>query len=476
MFVIRKLLTLLVIFLWALPFSVRALELTDRETEWLSQHPVIRYAPAPNYPPIEYVDDTKRHLGITADLLGVISGKVGLKVEVKRYASWDEVINATRKGQIDLLGSAAQTPQRANYLEFTDPYITLPTVIYMRKAVGESAVSLSELMGKRVVVIESYASTQFLEENYPELLTIKVPEIETGLRMVSYGMADAIITSQAAAVHYIGKHRLTNLKVAGESEITWHLRFAARKDWPELASIIQKALDEIAQEEKEALYRRWMKLDYPSQLLDEEQLRMLLWMMGGALFIGLLFWNIMQGKQLKGHADSLADIRAHKHELESQLARLQRVDPLSGITNRRAWLEESGKELARFHRYGNSFAVVLFFVEGYKSLLSQNEKAEAEELMHQVIAIVVDEIREHDICGDMGEGHLAILLQSVDEATAEKVVRRVNHRVAQVVGTMAQRQHCQTVVRFSIVVPRAVTVSIEELMQQAEAKLYVANS
>ena len=54
---------------------------------------------------------------------------------------------------------------------------------------------------------------------------------------------------------------LTNLRfVTFEAEKEQALHFAVRKDWPQLVSIINKALDNISEEEKLAINNKWIDL------------------------------------------------------------------------------------------------------------------------------------------------------------------------------------------------------------------------
>ncbi|OOZ37666.1 transporter substrate-binding domain-containing protein [Solemya velesiana gill symbiont] len=144
-------------------------------------------------------------------------------------------------------------------MNFTEPYIRLPAVIIVRKEIG-GELAIPDLAGQRLVTIKNYASEKYVAESYPDLERVSVPDIETGLRMVSFGLADAIVAANASAIYYIEKEGLTNLRVAGESGFEWRLRFAARNDWPELTGILPKGLNSISEDKKREIYRRWISL------------------------------------------------------------------------------------------------------------------------------------------------------------------------------------------------------------------------
>jgi len=64
------------------------IELTDEEREWLAEHSLVRIAPAPNYPPIEFFDDDGEYRGIVADYVSLIESRLGIQLQVLRYATW----------------------------------------------------------------------------------------------------------------------------------------------------------------------------------------------------------------------------------------------------------------------------------------------------------------------------------------------------------------------------------------------------
>ncbi|MEJ1401919.1 MAG: transporter substrate-binding domain-containing protein, partial [Candidatus Sedimenticola sp. (ex Thyasira tokunagai)] len=191
--------------------TVSADILTHEERQWLKENPRIRFAPAPNYPPVEFFDQNNQYRGVTADFVAHMKSLVGLDLEIVQLQNWDQVIENSKKRQVDVWGAAAQTPERSEYMNFTESYIRLPAVIIVRKEV-EGTLKMEELAGKKVVVIQGYASQKYIEQNFPELQLIAVPDIETGLRMVSFGAADSIVATNASAIYYIEKEGLTNLR------------------------------------------------------------------------------------------------------------------------------------------------------------------------------------------------------------------------------------------------------------------------
>ncbi len=279
-------------------------DLTHEERLWLKNHPQIRFAPAPNYPPVEFFDDDNVYRGITADFIKHINDRFSIRFRILQFKNWGEVVTQTKQRNVDMWGAAAKTKERSEYMNFTKPYIRLPAVIIVRKDVS-GRLTMPDLKDKQIVVIRNYATQEYIEEKYPSLDLVPVPDIETGLRMVSFGVADSIVATNASAIYYIEKNGFTNLRVAGESGYEWRLCFGIRSDWPELVSIIQKCLDSISEDEKKAIYRRWISLEAPSWKMSRGQIIALLFVLAAVGIIGILIWNIMLQKKVETRTKQL---------------------------------------------------------------------------------------------------------------------------------------------------------------------------
>jgi ABC-type amino acid transport substrate-binding protein len=236
--------------------------LTLEERTWLKAHPVIRLAPDPDFPPVEYFDKNGGYNGITRDYVSLIEKKLGVRFKIVRQRDWNEIINKA-KSRIDIY-VATKTPQRAEYMLFTKPFLEFPAVIITREKV-KGPLKLENMNGMKVSVVSEYAAHNFIAYNYPKLNLDLVPDVETGVRKVSFGLSDAFVENLATATYYLEKEGITNLRIAGESGYVYRMGFASRKDLPELNQILGKGLAAITVDEK-AIYKKWMPVE-PRSLL-----------------------------------------------------------------------------------------------------------------------------------------------------------------------------------------------------------------
>ncbi len=238
-----------------------SISLTDAEKAWLAENPTIRVGPAPGFPPIEFFDDSGEYRGMAADYADLLAERLGVEIKATQYENWAQVVGAAKSRDIDCWMEAGITPERREFMSFTEPYLNIPAVIIVRRDV-EGSLSMSDLRarGMSVVVMKGYASAAFIHERYPNLRTLPTENIEKGLEKVSFGSADAIVTNIAAASYYIEKSAMTNLRVAGESGFVWDLAIGCRSDRPELRAVLQKGLDSLSDDERRTIYRRWVAI------------------------------------------------------------------------------------------------------------------------------------------------------------------------------------------------------------------------
>ena len=304
--------------------------LTQEERDWIADHPVITVAPDPGFPPIEYFDDNGDYRGLAADYLNAIAQETGLEFKVVRCTSWDEALQMVMSHEIDALPAAAQTEERSKYLLFSDPLLVLPGVIITRQQV-EKDLTLDDLVGMRVAVVRGYLWQEFISRDHPEISLDLVPDLTTGLRKVSLGMADAMIATLSIAIYYIEQDAITNLRVAGETGYTTRLSFASRNDWPQLNAIIQKALAHIPDSKKSAIGDRWIKLQNGQHMNTRTR-----WLIAGIALVlivaglGFVTWTMSLKKLVARRTQELQASENKYRSLFEELSDALFIETLDG--------------------------------------------------------------------------------------------------------------------------------------------------
>lgn len=235
--------------------------LSDEEKRWLRAHPVIRVGIDHSWPPIESLDEKGRHAGISAAYLQLLEKRLGVRFEVDYSRQlWSDSIRAVRNKELDMLSAAAITDKRRESLVFSRPYLKQSMVIVANSRIGYVN-DLNDLRGKKVAIVNSYASEEFLRTRYPRIVPVAVNTSMEALQKVSSGEVYACIEGLGVVSYLMEKHNLNNIKVVGETPFRYDIAFAFRDDWGMLASISDKVLASTTPSEYEEIHGHFLSME-----------------------------------------------------------------------------------------------------------------------------------------------------------------------------------------------------------------------
>ncbi|TWT65224.1 response regulator [Allorhodopirellula solitaria] len=286
--------------------------LTAEERAWLAEHPGIRMAPTPDYPPAEWFDEQGNYQGITSDYVDELERLLGIEFEIVQTDSWSENLRMLREREVDMFPLGAETADRLEYSRFTQPYIHFPAVILVRH--GDEHLDMDALRGQRVAVAEGYATHRYLETDHPELELVPVLSAREGLFAVSSGAVSAFISDYASASYVIENEGIANVRVAGEAGYVYHMGCCVRSDWPELVSILQKGLDAISPQRRKEITNRWISPLPPPTPIYRQRGFWAVVVATLALIVGIFAWNrslkrivLQRTEELRQHRDTLEE-------------------------------------------------------------------------------------------------------------------------------------------------------------------------
>lgn len=315
--VVRLLTGLCLLMLLAASASLRAagLELSSAERAWVAEHPVIRMGIDAGYGPYTFLDENDRVQGVAADFMAEIAALLGIRFEFVADLSWPQLMDAARARQLDAVATVAHLPEREAFLEFSAPYLVTPLVVVTRRETAQLH-SLKDLEALRLVLVEGYSSSRRVLEEYPQLRPRLVANPLDGLRAVASGAADAYVGVIGVNIFLAAQNGITNLKVNVAFDMADNnQRFGVRKDWPELAPLLDKAFAAIPAERRNAILQRWVpqqaeqlvRLSKPTLLV-----RAVPWLLGAlalalVAYLVILGWNRQLKRELARRQHALDD-------------------------------------------------------------------------------------------------------------------------------------------------------------------------
>ncbi|MFH2114358.1 MAG: histidine kinase N-terminal 7TM domain-containing protein [Spirochaetota bacterium] len=134
-------------------------------------------------------------------------------------------------------------------------------------------------------------------------------------------------------------------------------------------------------------------------------------------------------KRHRGRVLTLVDM-TERAALEARLKELAQIDELTGLLNRRHFLDLARTELDRARRYGRSFGVGIMDLNGFKHINDTWGHAAGDEALRLVARLCKDSLRGCDLMGRFGGDEFAFAFPECDaglaEVAAEKLARVVS--------------------------------------------------
>ncbi|MDD5261862.1 MAG: transporter substrate-binding domain-containing protein [Methylacidiphilales bacterium] len=290
---------------------------SEQEKAWLQAHPVIRVGIDPLWPPFSLRNSSNQYEGIDIDLLRSLERRLNVCFDILPANTWGEVYEKARAGGVDVLVGTAWSPERERFLRFTQPYLSFPVAIITRLD-APFLTGLGDLQGKVVASPRSYITTDFLERDYPRCRLSYTDTVDEAMRLVVRGHADAVVTNLANASYVIRTSGYTNLKIAGITPYNFDLRYGVRRDWPELAVILDKALATINASERQNLLDRWIHVEYERSIVWRNIGKGLLIGFGAGLFILalILIWNRKMAAEIERRRRVETELEQARKRLE----------------------------------------------------------------------------------------------------------------------------------------------------------------
>jgi diguanylate cyclase (GGDEF)-like protein len=154
------------------------------------------------------------------------------------------------------------------------------------------------------------------------------------------------------------------------------------------------------------------------------------------------------------------------------LRELAMIDSLTGVLNRRAFLDHADGEWVRHRRHNHSLACAMIDVDGFKKINDTFGHAAGDAVLQHIGALVRATLRASDLPARLGGDEFAALMPETNldgaMATAERLLGRVASRPLTVLD-----QNFATTLSIGVASAEGCN-SLEELMARADAALYRA--
>ncbi|CAN7332511.1 diguanylate cyclase [Acidovorax sp. LjRoot118] len=169
------------------------------------------------------------------------------------------------------------------------------------------------------------------------------------------------------------------------------------------------------------------------------------------------------------------DISTHK-QLESQLRELATRDSLTGLLNRRAFLERGTALLDHCRRHAKPCAVLMIDIDHFKRINDRYGHQTGDDSLRACATSIAGALREADILGRLGGEEFAALLPHSSTESAHLVAERIRDAISQLQILSIASEPLRITVSIGMAEMAHRDAGIETILAWADQALYRAKA
>ena len=260
--------------------------LTKEEREFIKTHPKIVLGTDKSWAPFVVITDNGTITGYDQEVLNLINQVTGSNFQLKA-SKWSEVQSEAKDKTIDGLSTSSIHKAREDYLNFSQPYITVQSMFFTSISPNKQDIkSRDDIDGKTVGIQKGNLLEKRILSEFKNIKIIEYDNYPDIVNAVATEKIDIMI-GNPSLFYIINKLELPYIRPVVPLQKRKVLLFSIRKDWPEAIAIINKALNYIGEEKLIQLRKKWFletlidrqpKVDFTKEerayLKDKKEIKM----------------------------------------------------------------------------------------------------------------------------------------------------------------------------------------------------------
>lgn len=215
---------------------------------------------APDYPPVVFEQDGEI-VGIEADLAHGLGDRLGRRIVFERFAE-RELLEALERGEVDVVMSGLSiTPERAERVRFTLPYMQAGQLALIRSAdlARFGRIHTLRRSGARVGYVQGTTGERFVATELARATSFGFDDVDSGVRSLRAGRIDFFVHDAPTIWRIAGDPQQRDLhglyQLLTQEELAW----AVRRDDAELKALLDTTLEQWQREGGiESIIDRWI--------------------------------------------------------------------------------------------------------------------------------------------------------------------------------------------------------------------------
>ena len=407
----------------------------------------------PDWWPFETIDERGAHVGIAADLVALATSRAKLQVALYPTKTWEESVAASKAGKCQLASFLNQSPERDQWLIFTEPLLVDPNVLIVRED-SPSPGDLATLKGRSIALPKESAVYERVRRDFPNLKLIGTDSEYEAFGMVSNRKADMTLRSRIVAGQNIKEKGWFNLKIA--SEVPGYenvLRMGVLKSLPALRDQLNGGIATITRAEREQIINRHVEI----KMVTDVQIDYTpaIWL--GVVLVAVIVTSLWWMRRLNA--------------LNRRLQQLSVTDALTGLFNRTGLSASFPLDIERAQRYRRPLSVVLLDLDHFKRVNDEYGHLVGDQVLVEFAKLIQATVRQIDAIYRWGGEEFLIVCPE----TPPELVSNLTERVLD--GVRRHRFPMQRTMTVSAGIANlGAGDTMTSLLQRADEALYQAKT
>jgi diguanylate cyclase (GGDEF)-like protein/PAS domain S-box-containing protein len=173
---------------------------------------------------------------------------------------------------------------------------------------------------------------------------------------------------------------------------------------------------------------------------------------------------------------------SERKRLEQELERQAYLDYLTGLVNRRQFIELAETELSRLNRYGGELSLILFDIDHFKLINDTHGHSVGDLVLQKIAQISLNAVRRSDIVGRLGGEEFVVLLPQTSRQQAAEAAERLRFALATAKVKLEKGATLGFTASFGVLTISNSTeddgkaTSIDDILIRADSAMYQAKS
>ena len=195
---------------------------------------------------------------------------------------------------------------------------------------------------------------------------------------------------------------------------------------------------------------------------------------------GSTFSALISATALKDALGNLISSRStvfditERKSFEDQLSQLARTDALTGLSNRRDFVERGERELQRHQRHAAPLALLMMDIDHFKAINDQHGHDGGDLVLKEVASACAAELRNIDLVARIGGEEFAVMLPETTVERAAEVAERLRQTLASLSVALPNGYRVSLTVSIGVALCDAADAGLDAGLKRADLAMYQA--